>query len=174
MSVNQSHGSIAQKCIHGAAKAAIIFGVLVIDILVVGGGLSLVRYLNPSFLGTFLGLIALGYAICGNIITYNIIKYSLLNLRHMVRSPNTEIRFVDPKPGWLAVKNAATGRLAITGGLIYFIIVLFGALIYVEIGFGIERGSTTHSLIIMGIFIATILGIIPLVTRTERISKNVN
>ena len=157
---------------YGAAKAAIILGVIVIDILVVAGGFTLVGYLNSSFLGTALGLIALGFALCGNMITYNVIKYALLNLKHIIRSTNNGRILVNPKPGWTGVKNAARGRLALTGGVVYSIIVLSGVLIYAEIGFGIERGSIMHSLILMGIFIATNLGIIPLVVRAERISKN--
>ncbi len=171
-----SHGSIGQKCIYGATKAAILFGVIVIDILVVIGGLTLVGYFNPSFLATVVGLIAFGYAICGNIITYNVIKYSLLNVKHIFKysnGSNMVATSLHSKPGWGGVKNATRGRLALTGSAIYLIIVLFGLLIYTVTESGI-RGSSLYSLVLMGVSFATIRGIVPLVKHVERLSKKAN
>lgn len=128
-----SHDSIGQKCIYGATKAAIIFVFIVIDILVVIGGLTLSGFFIPSFWATVVGIIAFGYAICGNIITYNVIKYSLLNAKHIIKYHNTsnpESSCRHNKPGWGGIKNATRGRLALTGSAIYVLIVLFGLLIY--------------------------------------------
>ena len=98
-----------QKCICGATKAAIIFAVIIIDILVVTRGLALSGYFIPSFWATVVGVIAFGNAICGNIITYNVVKYSLLNLKHTIKyhiAPNIDAKSSHSKPGWLGVVNA--------------------------------------------------------------------
>lgn len=159
MGVQLSHRSISQKCIYGFAKAAIIFVVILIDILVVTAGLALSGYFVPSFLASIVGIIAFGYAICGNIITYNVIKCSLLNLKHIIKyhiAPNTDDKSSHNKPGWVGVKNATRGRLALTGTAIYLIVVFFGLLIYAVIEFGI-RGSHMYLLVLMAISFATTL-----------------
>lgn len=176
MRAHLSQGSIGQKCIYGATKTAIFFGVIVIDILVVTGGLALSGFFIPSFFATVVGLIAFGYAICGNIITYNVIKYSLLNLKHIIKYHNTSDTgpsSLHNKPGWDGIKNAARGRLALTGSAIYLLIILFGLLIYVVTEFGI-RGSSMYPLVLMGISFATIWGIVPLISHIERLSKKNN
>ena len=173
MGVQLSHGSIGQKCIYGITKAAIIFAVILIDILVVTAGLALSGYFVPGSLATIVGVITFGYAICGNIVTYNVIKYSLLNLRHIIKyhiAPNTNVKSSPSKPGWVGVKNAIGGRLALTGSAIYLIVLLFGFLIYATTEFGI-RDSTMYPVVLMAISFATTFGIIPLINHTERLSK---
>jgi hypothetical protein len=173
MGVQFSLGSIGQKCIYGVTKAAIILGVIVIDILVVTGGLALSGIFVPSILATVVNVIAFGYAICGNIVTYNVIKYSLLNLKYRIKYydvSNKVTKSLHNKPGWDGIKNATKGRLALTGGAIYLLIVLFGLLIYVVTEIGI-RESSMYSLVLIGISLATTFGIIPLINYTERLSK---
>lgn len=175
MNFHMSHRSIGQKCIYGSIKAAIIFGVITIDILVLIGGLALSGYFIPSFLATVVGVITFGYAICGNIITYNLIKYLLLNLKHRMKyhaASNRVGASIQRKPGWIGVKNATRGRLALTGSAIYLIMVLFGVLIYVVTEFGI-RDSDMYPLVLMAVSFATIFGIVPLINHTERLSKKI-
>jgi hypothetical protein len=140
------------------------------------GGLTLLGHFNPSFLGTAMGLIALGYAICGNMITYNGIKYSLLNLTHILKYYNRSNTVTTPlyrKPGWDGINKAIKGRLALTGSAIYLIIVLFGLLIYVVTESGI-RDTNLYSLVLIGVSLATIFGIVPLVNHAERLSRKAN
>ncbi|HSA72942.1 MAG TPA: hypothetical protein VLD84_03210 [Nitrososphaeraceae archaeon] len=173
MGVQLSPRRIGQKCIYGVTKAAIILAVILIDLLVLTGGLALSGFFVASFLSTVVDVIAFGYAICGNIVTYNVIKYSLLNLKHIIKyynSSNKVATSLHKKPGWDGVKNATRGRLALTGSAIYLLIVLFGFLIYIVTEFGI-RESSMYSLVLMGISFATTFGIIPLINYTERLSK---
>jgi hypothetical protein len=175
MGVQLSNRSIGQKCIYGVTKAIIIFAVILIDIFVVTGGLTLSSYLTPSFLATVVAVVTIGYAICGNIVTYNVIKYSLLNFKHIIKNYialNIDARSCNRKPGWAGVKNATRGRLALTGSIIYLIVVLFGILLYAVTEFEL-RGSNMYPVILIAISLATTFGIIPLINHTERLSKKI-
>jgi hypothetical protein len=102
-----------------------------------------------------------------------VIKYSLLNLKYRIKYydvSNKVTKSLHNKPGWDGIKNATKGRLALTGGAIYLLIVLFGLLIYVVTEIGI-RESSMYSLVLIGISLATTFGIIPLINYTERLSK---
>jgi len=97
-----------------------------------------------------------------------------LNLKDKIKSYDSYYRgqtSLQYKANWSAVKNAARGRLALTGSVIFFIIILFGVLVFVVTDFGIERGSGMYSLVLMGISIATIGGIVPLIEHVERVYK---
>jgi uncharacterized integral membrane protein len=161
--------------IHWAAKIGIIVFVIVIDFLVLVGGVSFMAYFHFGLLEIPIVVAALCYAIGGNMITYNFLKSALLTLKAKLGSKidnthtyatTTGIVHRDLSPDWSGVRNAASGGLAITGIFLFLIFTLIGALV-----FGgsqlvkLEEGSPPNSLIMMVTLVAVMAGILPLMGR---------
>lgn len=115
------------------------------------------------------------YAVGGNMITYNFLKFAFLTLKAKLYSKmdntrtyvtTTGIVHRDLSPDWSGIRDAASGGLAITGIFLFLIFTLIGALVFGGSQLAkLEEGSLANSLIMMITLVALMGGVLPLMGR---------
>lgn len=154
------------KC---AKKAALILVVIFIQFAILFGGLSFAGYFHLGPLEIPVVVFAVGYAICGGKISYNLIKFSLRKIKFYISSHDSYYPTQTSTRAWDTFKESANGRLAIIGGAIYSVITIIVVFVYISGYYGLQKGSTTYSLLFTIATFACVL--ILTLTNSKKFSK---
>ena len=112
---------------------------------------SFTSYFHFGLLEIPVLVFAVGYAVCGSMITYYLIKFSLRKLKDQIIN---RFEYFGSHSGttypttWNVIKDAAKGKLAITGGAIYSVFSIMVVFVYSIDHYGIEKGSAMYSLLL--------------------------
>lgn len=154
--------------VHPAIKAAFIVAVIITDILLLLGALVFFTSVHMGLLEIPVVVGMLTYAIFCNMITYNAIKYSVLNLRAAIHSRSSDIKY---EPDWTQVRRALRGQSPIAGIGFFLITTFIGVAVFGVQYLGVSINDSNTWLLKIVILMVVFLVIIPLF---ERISKAID